>query len=471
MVKKIAGHSCLAFLVLSSYFDTKEHYPLPPKMKKYLVLFFALALSAFRPAYTQNFNRPKLDSLFNNLQAYNKSMGTLLITRNDTMVYSRSIGSGVVPKELLSEKSRYRIGSITKMFTAVMIFQLIEEHKLALTTTLSAYFPQLPNSDKITIAQMLGHRSGLYNYTSDWDSWRFKPQTQEQILTIIAGKKADFEPDAKTSYSNTNYLLLGYIIGKICKCSYAEAVKNRITSKTGLVNTYYGGKIDPDNKEVFSYLWEQETWKQQPETDMSAAGGAGALVSAPSDLAKFISALFSHQLISDASFQQMLTVKDGEGMGIEQLPFYDKQVYGHSGMIDLFQSWLLYFPAEKVSVVYLSNGYGGLGINDILKGVLHIYFNKPYEIPNFKVIQLRAEDLDAYVGLYACKQPSMKLTVTKEGNKLFAQAAGQSRFPLEATAQHEFQFSQAGIIMKFIPDKKEMILLQGGSSYPFTREE
>src|ERR1051325_4544475 len=124
-------------------------------MKKHLVLFFALALSAFRPAYTQNFNRPKLDSLFNNLQAYNKSLGTLLITRNDTMVYSRSIGSGVVPKELLSEKSRYRIGSITKMFTAVMIFQLIEEHKLALTTTLSAYFPQLPNSDKVVVSANL----------------------------------------------------------------------------------------------------------------------------------------------------------------------------------------------------------------------------------------------------------------------------------------------------------------------------
>ena len=435
-------------------------------MKKHIVLLIAF-LSIFQHDLAQDFNKQKMDSLFNSLQVYNKSMGTVLITRNDTVAYSRSIGYGVAGKELLSEKSRYRIGSITKMFTAVMIFQLIEEHQLALSTPLSAYFPQLPNSGKITMAQMLSHRSGLYNYTNDWDSWRFKPQTQEQILKIIADKKAEFEPDAKTAYSNTNYLLLGYIIGKICKCSYAEAVKKRITSKIGLANTYYGGKVDPDNKEVFSYLREQETWKQQPETDMSAAAGAGALVSTPSDMAKFISALFSHKLISDESFHQMLTIKDGEGLGIEQLPFYDKQVYGHSGVIDLFMSWLLYFPAEKVSVVYMSNGYGGLGINDILKGILHIYFNKPYEVPNFRVIQVKAADLEAYVGVYECSQPAMQLTITREGDKLFAQATGQSRFLLEAIAQHEFQFSQAGIVMKFVPDKKEIILLQGGGSYTF----
>jgi D-alanyl-D-alanine carboxypeptidase len=209
-------------------------------------------------------------------------MGTVLIIRNDTLVYNRSIGYGFfsdAKKELLSEKSRYRIGSITKNFTAIMIFQLIEEHKLALSTPLSVYFPQIPNSTKITISNLLSHRSGLYNYTNNWDSSRFNPQTHEQMLKIIASKKVDFEPDTKTAYSNSNYLLLGYIIEKICECTYAEVVKKRITSKIGLLNTYYGGKVNTNNQEVYSYQWVQETWKQQPETDMSAAGGAGAMVS------------------------------------------------------------------------------------------------------------------------------------------------------------------------------------------------
>jgi CubicO group peptidase (beta-lactamase class C family) len=336
---------------------------------------------------------------------------------------------------------------------------------------LSVYFPQIPNSTKITIANLLSHRSGLYNYTNDWDSWRFNPQTHEQMLKIIASKKVDFEPDTKTAYSNSNYLLLGYIVEKICRRTYGEAVKQRITAKMRLADTYYGGKVNVGNKEVYSYQWVQETWKQQPETDMSVADGAGAMVSTARDLSKFITDLFSHKLINDTSLQQMLTIKDGEGLGIEQLPFYDKLVFGHSGMIDLFQSWLLYFPKEKVSVVYTSNGYEGFGINDILKGILHIYFDKAYAIPNFKVIQLKPEDLDRYTGVYTCKQPDMKLTITKKGNTLIGQATGQSSFPLEAIEQNKFQFSQAGIIIEFFPDKNEMVLLQGGGSFTFTREK
>lgn len=443
-------------------------------MQKNAFVFLILTFSCFQQAFAQNFNKKKLDSLFDGLSTYNKSMGSISIARNDTLAYNRSIGYGVfndAQKELLSEKSRFRIGSITKMFTAVMIFQLIEEHKLALSTPLSVYFPQIPNSAKITIANLLSHRSGLYNYTNDWDSWRFNPQTNEQMLRIITSKKVDFEPDTKTAYSNSNYLLLGYIIEKISKRTYAEAVQQRITSKIGLVDTYYGGKVNVGNKEVYSYQWVQDTWKQQPETEMSVADGAGAMVSTALDLSKFIVALFSNKLINEVSLHQMLTIKDGEGLGIEQLPFYDKLVYGHSGMIDLFQSWVLYFPREKVSIVYTSNGYGGIGINDILKGILHIYFDKPYEIPNFKVILLKPEELNKYTGVYTCRQPDMKLTITKEGNTLLGQATGQSSFSLEAIEQNKFQFSQAGIIIEFFPDKNEMVLRQGGGSFTFSREK
>jgi len=443
-------------------------------MQKNVLAFLILILPGFQTAFSQKLNKEKLDSFFDSLSAYNKSMGSVLITRNDSIVYSRSIGYGIfsdAKKELLSERSRYRIGSITKMFTAVIAFQLIEEHKLALSTPLSVYFPQIANSEKITIANLLSHRSGLYNYTNDWDKWRFAPQTQEQMLAIITSKKTDFEPDTRMAYSNSNYLLLGYIIEKICKKPYAEVVKERITSKISLGDTYYGGKVNAGNREVYSYLWAQGTWQQQPETDISVAAGAGGMVSSPSDLTKFIGALFSHKLVSDTSLHHMLTIKDGEGLGIEQLPFYDKPVYGHSGMIDLFQSWLLYFPKEGISVVYASNGYEGFGINDILKGVLHIYFDKPFAIPNFNVIQLKPEELDKYTGVYKCKQPNMQLTITKEGNALIGQATGQSSFPLEAIGQNKFQFNQAGIIIEFFPDKREMMLHQGGGSYSFAKEE
>jgi D-alanyl-D-alanine carboxypeptidase len=443
-------------------------------MQKNTFVFLIVALSCFQEAFAQNFNKNKLDSLFDGLSTYNKSMGTVVIVRNDTVIYNRSIGFGVfsdTQRELLSEKSKFRIGSITKMFTAVMIFQLVEERRLALTTPLSVYFPQIPNSTKITIGNLLSHRSGLYSYTNDWDSFRFTPHTQEQMLRIIADKKLDFEPDTKTAYSNSNYLLLGYIVENICKSSYAEAVKKRITSKIGLMDTYYGGKINPGKQEVYSYNWVKKTWIQIPETDMSVAGGTGAMVSTARDLSKFIVALFSHKLINDTSLQQMLTIKDGEGLGIEQFALNDELIYGHSGMIDLFQSCLLYIPKEKVVVVYTSNGHGGLRVIDIITGIIDIYFNTAYSIPNFKPIQLTAEELDKYTGVYTCRQPSIQLTITKEGNELIGQATGQQSFPLEAIVQNKFKFALAGIVIEFFPDKNELLLHQGGGSYTFTREK
>jgi CubicO group peptidase (beta-lactamase class C family) len=305
----------------------------------------------------------------------------------------------------------------------------------------------------------------------DWDSWRFNAKVPDEIINIIAKEKPEFAPGTKTAYSNSNYIILGYIIEKLQNKAYAQVLKERITSKIGISDTYYGGKIDLKNNEAQSYSFEDLNWKQQRETNMTAAGGAGAIVSTAPDLAAFIHALFSNRLMSRESLSQMLTIKNGVGMGIEQLPFYDMPVYGHSGQIDFFMSWLLYFPQDSVAVVYLSNGYGGVNVNDILKGILHIYYNKPYTIPNFKTIALSPEELNAYTGVYDCKQPKMRVTITKKVAGLFAQATGQSAFLLDPVEKDCFKYDAAGIIIEFLPGKKEFILKQGGGSYSFTRSE
>src|SRR5688500_13642215 len=137
------------------------------------------------------------------------------------------------------------------MFTAVIIFQLVEEGKLALDQKLIAYFPDLPNADKITIAHLLCHRSGLHDYTegTNYQEWMDKPATQDLLLSIVREKGADFEPGAKMVYCNTNFLLLGYIIEKKLRMPYAAAVQKMIVSKIGLPGTYYGQKIGINNEE------------------------------------------------------------------------------------------------------------------------------------------------------------------------------------------------------------------------------
>jgi CubicO group peptidase (beta-lactamase class C family) len=421
----------------------------------------------------QSFEKARLDSLMIGLESNNKAMGSLLIVKNGQPEYDKSIGYGLINKrksEKLDKRSKYRIGSISKMFTAVITFQLIEEGKLQLSTPLALYFPQLSNAQTITIEQMLGHKSGLYDYVKDWDSWRFTPKTDNDIVAMVAAQKPVFEPGTKTAYSNTNYLLLGYIIEKICGKPYAQVLQERITSKIGLKNTYYGGNINATKKEAFSYAYEEGAWKQQTETHITAAGGAGGIVSTTTDLTKFVQALFAEKLINQNSLNQMLAVKEGIGLGIEQLPFYDKTLYGHSGQIDYFQSWLLYLPKDSVAIAYLSNGYGGVPVNDVLNGVLHLYYGKPYTIANYTSVAVAPAELDTYTGTYTCSQPAMQLKVIQQKGKLYAQATGQSPFPLDAVTTHTFKFDAAGIVIEFLENKQGLNLKQGGGTYVFTKD-
>jgi len=141
-------------------------------MNRLFSLFTILLLGL--TSYGQPFNRAKMDSLFNHLADKNLGIGSIAISSNDSVIYQRSFGPGQ------TVETEYRIGSISKMFTAVLIFQLIEEKKLSFQDTLSQYFPQMPNAGKITIGNMLNHRSGLANFTNhtNYDDWKDQPNFQ-----------------------------------------------------------------------------------------------------------------------------------------------------------------------------------------------------------------------------------------------------------------------------------------------------
>jgi D-alanyl-D-alanine carboxypeptidase len=428
--------------------------------------------------FAQTFNKAKMDSVMDALNTNNKAMLSVAIRQNGELLYSRAIGSAVTDathKIAATTQTHYRIGSISKVFTSVIIFQLIEEGKLTLTTPLARFFPELPNAARITIAQMLNHSSGLHNFTNDSTYLQLinRKLTHVELLTIFRSQKPDFEPGTKNEYSNTNFVLLGYIAEKLDKKPYAEILKNRITNKIGLKDTYYGGKINPANLEAESYTWGSG-WSPATETDMSIPGGAGALVSNPTDLTKFINALFTGKLIGDSSLTHMKTIKGGFGMDLIAYPFYSNIGYGHNGGIDGFLSQAIYFPDGKIAVSYTCNG-NNMNLNDVTIAMLSIALNKTYKIPDFKpselVSNLKPEDLDKYLGVYASTAIPLKITITKNGAVLMAQATGQGAFPLNATAVNEFKFEAAGITLIFDPANHQMTLKQGGGSFLFSKEK
>ncbi|MFY7964371.1 MAG: serine hydrolase domain-containing protein [Chitinophagaceae bacterium] len=422
----------------------------------------------------QDFNSQKLDSFFNALDANKKIMGSVAISKKGKIIYTKSIGFIDENKAInANSNTKYRIGSISKMFTATIIFQLIEEKKITLETTLDKYFKQIPNSDKITIGNMLNHRTGIFNITNDTNylNWCSNVISQKEMIDKIAVFPSQFEPNTKAEYSNSNFILLTYIIEKITKKSYVENLSKRIINKLSLKNTFYGGKINNANNEAISFDFEIDSFKKfEPETNMSVPLGAGAIISTPSELTLFIEALFAEKLVNKSSLQQMQSITDGMGMGMFSFPFYNHKAFGHTGGIDGFSSNLGYFPKDSLAFSYCLNGSNYNG-NDIAIAILNTCFNKKYKIPDFKKSAKNNINLLKYVGIYSSPKFPLKITISSDGKNLFAQATGQSAFALEYSSTDTFVYETANIELIFDVEKEQMILNQSGKQFTLKKEK
>lgn len=421
--------------------------------------------------FSQTFDKTKLDNYFNTLEENNKLMGSIAVSQNGEIIYTKSIGLADVENEVKATANHtYRIGSISKSFTAVLVLKAMEEKKLDLHQPIDKWFPTITNAKKITVKHLLSHRSGIHNFTDgpEYLTWNTQPKTEKEMVEIIEKGGSDFKPDSKAVYSNSNYVLLTYILEKTYNDSYADLLQEYIVKPIGLANTFIFGKINTREKECKSYKFVG-SWKEETETDASIALGAGAIASTPRDLTMFLDALFGGQLLSDESLATMKTIQDGYGIGLFQFPFYDRIGYGHTGGIDGFSSVYAHFPDDTISYALTSNGKN-INTNDVSIAVLSAVYGEPYEIPVFTTYELSSEDLDKYVGVYASKQIPLKITITKDGNTLIAQGSGQPSFPLEATNKNQFKFEPAGAKFEFNPTNKTMILFQGGVQVEFTQE-
>ena len=418
-------------------------------------------------------DKDKLDRFLDRLAEKNKGMGSMTIARDGSVLYSHAFGYSHVngtEKKPATAETKYRIGSITKTYTAVMIFQLVEERKLALTDTLDRFFPQIPNARQITIAHILAHRSGLPDLAPD-GSWGKQSRTQDEVVARIAQGQPLFEPDAKHQYSNTGYILLGRIIEKAGGKPYQDALKERITAKIGATNTYYfsAGNTDPARNESTSYRY-LDGWQAADEIDFSIPGGAGSILSTPTDMTKFIHALFDLKLVSKPGLTLMTTMRDGEGMGLEPHSFAGKTCYGHTGGSGSSGAWLTYCPEDRLALAYATN-MKIYPVRDIVTGAFDIYWNRPFEIPGFDPVAVSTETLDRYVGVYSPPGAPVKLTITRRGATLYFQPPGeQSAVPLEATAQDKFKIDP-GVFFEFDAAKGEMKITRRGGSRVFIKEK
>ena len=455
-------------------------------MKK--LLLFVFAFSSFTFAQDK-FTR--IDSLLNYLNENNKFMGSLTIREGESVVFNKAYGFADVEKNIKADRlTRYKIGSITKTFTAVIVMQLIEEKKLTLQTKLNRFYPKIPNAEKISIYDLLHHRTGIVDFVNQDSTFHKvidKKHSKEDILKVITSYTSNFEAGSKYEYSNSNYFILGCIIEKLTKKSYEENLLNRIvkkaelgtfedktemtakgavTNKVFVPTTYFReDATNTANKESYSYYFDGINWVKSLENHNSIPFASGGITSTPADLTKFIHALFNGKLVNASSLEQMKEIKEGYGKALIQFPFGERRFYGHGGKIEEFNSMLGYYPTEKLSFSLISNG-NNFEQNDIIIGILSIYYKMPFPFPKF--MKMDKAELAKFTGTYASKEIPLKITVSEKNGELFAQATGQSAFPLTFKEEKTFVFAAAGIEIIF--GDNSLILNQGGTKFNFTKE-
>ena len=414
--------------------------------------------------WAQKFNTAKADEYLNRIDSFHRGIGSVAIYKNNKVIYSRDFG-----QELVGENQQmphlYRIGSITKMFTSVLIYQLVDEGKLNLDDRIASYFPNLniPNLFTLKVVDLLSHTSGLDDYTCKDDDyyWLRETQSPEEIDNNIiqqgtphfGGKKKNF------FFSNTGYYLLARIVEQKRQMSYDEAVKKYIINKIHLENTYTQHDVLP--YEVQSYqLFDQ--WEAMDEISFENTNGVNDLISTLGDLAKFNQALFAHKLISKSSLASMKPVpfKEKYGRGMMYYLYKKKNFVGHTGGTFGSFSLLYYNEEEKLTFVYAING-AAFSHYQMFDALLAILYNKKYTLPTFETIAVTEEQLKQYVGTYHNSQLDLAIEFVIEKNKLFLKPSGCNRYALlDAIGDNTFRSPEGTVTYGFNPKTQQVTVQQ-----------
>ncbi len=436
-------------------------------MKKAL-LFFLVLSSSF--CFGQSIDTNSLNRYLDSLQVHEKFMGSVGILKDGSLVYQKAAGYAMVQGEagqLANSDTKYRIGSITKVFTAVLILQMVEEEKLELNQSIETFFPGLTNADKITVRHLLEHTSGLENLTAreDYMSFHTRAFTREELMKDYIHGNLEFKPGDQFKYSNTGYILLGFILEDLNGKSYADLIEERISKKLGLESTYVGSTINALYNEAQSYNYRGR-WAVSSETHSSIPGAAGNIVSSSKDLLRFLDALFHEELISDESLALMQEMEEGNyGLGLMRAPYYDQWGYGHNGGIDGFRSMAYYFPEMDLGVCLLSNALN-YDLNQMSIKLIQAGLGDSLSIPSFQAPKLSADQLNPCAGTFYTDLTPLEIKFWVSEGSLFAQATGQSSFSLTPVSETEFKFEAAQLRIIFKDKKKgkyqSMTLIQGG---------
>ncbi|MBK9980982.1 MAG: serine hydrolase [Saprospiraceae bacterium] len=363
-------------------------------MKKiYALLLLVFAISNYACGQSKT---DKLDALISAYAKEGQFNGSVLVTEKGEIIYKKGFGLANMEWEIPNQPdTKFRLASVTKQFTAMLIVQLVSENKLKLDVPISTYLPDYPkkNGDIITIHQLLTHTSGIPNYTSfpgyrNMMSTTYRP---EEIVRLFADSTLDFTPGERFQYSNSGYVLLGYIIEQLTGKSYEQVLQEKIFTPLKMMNSGYDHNETVIKNRAAGYNQVGNTFQNANYIDMSVPFSAGGIYSTVEDLYLWDQALYSEKLLPkkylDLIFTKHIPAGQnyyGYGWQIGKMPVGNSEdqveTISHSGSINGFGTLITRIPSDK-SLIVLLNNTGGTPLYDMTIAITGILYGKSYSPP------------------------------------------------------------------------------------------
>lgn len=365
--------------------------------------------------------------------------GSILVAKDGAPVWRESFGAANREWDVANTAdTKFRLGSITKQFTATAILQLVDQGKLSVDDPISKYYADAPAAwSKVTIKHLLTHTSGIPSYTAlpgFFEKNSKLPLTPEEIVKLTRDLPLEFEPGAKYNYDNTGYILLGYVIEKVSGETYADYLAKHIFTPLGMKDTGYDVSGVILRHRASGYQGSKEGWRNADYLDMTLPYAAGSLYSTTGDLLIWDRALADGKILTPASRQAMFTDYGHEyGFGWRVDTDDGHARVGHGGGINGFSTGIARYPKDGVVAIVLANynASPSSSISDNLAGLCVGTYQPP------KAIALPVATLDRYVGDYVLS-PTFTLTITRQGEQLISQGTNQGPVPIYASAPGEF---------------------------------
>lgn len=419
-------------------------------MKSRLTL---VVLLVFTFGYSQKELGTKLEQYMDAQFAINDFSGTVLVSKNDSIVFEKAYGFANYEWKVKNTiDSKFSLASVSKQFTAAAILQLAEKKQLSLEDPVSKYFSHFPKGEKITLKMLLSHNSGLemdfdelYLTRTDLD--------KDSVYSDLAKKPLLFEPGTHTAYSNIGYYLLARIIEKVSGQSYSEYLKQHVFDKAKMYNSGVSTNDIIVDKMTQLYYFENDKLVKNPYVNWNFNFGHDGIYSTVEDLNLWNKALFDSEiLLSAESKKKMFTSYNDQnfGFGFMINPFYNQnhQMIAHDGGFFGAMTSFNKFPEDKVFITVLSNNQSKSYY--ISYGLAGICFGKEVELP-YKHIQAAIDTklYDQYIGDYG------DIKILKKDNKLYYIDYNIELFPESATKF--FRSDNKNTTLKFIKNKKGKI--------------